>query len=188
MTDNKVAKRYAKSLIELAQEQNVLDAVHRDMQLVIDVCRANRDFRTMLKNPLITPDKKLAILKKTFGSSFNKLSIAFLDIITRKRREFYTDNIASEFVTQFQTLKGITKAVVVSAVGLDEKLKSEITQIVKQLAKSEVALEESVNPDIIGGFILRFGDVQYDTSIARSLRMFKTNFNKNLFESKLWKK
>ena len=87
MAETKVASRYAKSLIELALEQNVLEAVKNDMDLLIKTCAANRELSAMPKNPVIHGYKKLAIMKKLFGDKMNKLSIAFIDIITRKGRE-----------------------------------------------------------------------------------------------------
>ena len=116
------------------------------------------------------------------------MSMSFLEIIVRKRREVYLEQIAAEFVAQFKEMQNITTALVTSAVGLDDNLRKEVTAIIKRLSDAEVSLEEKVDPNIIGGFILRFGDVQYDTSIARSLNLFRMNFKKNLYQSKIWKK
>lgn len=188
MLETKVAGRYAKSLLSLAAEKNILDEVSRDMELILSVCEANRDFRMMLKNPLIHADKKLSITNKIFLNKINKMTSAFLEIIFRKRREFYTENIASEFVKEFKKIKGIATATVISAVGIDDKLRAEIKNIIKNISNSEVELTEQVDKEIIGGIILRFGDVQYDSSIAKSLRLLRRNFSENLYESKIWKK
>lgn len=188
MSETKVSKRYAKSLLSLSQERNSLEAVKTDLDQFILVCKGNKDFLLMLKNPLIHPDKKLSILTQIFSKNFNPLTIAFLSIIVRKRREFYLEDIANEFIHQYKQLKGIITAIVVTANGVDEKLRKEITNIVHTVSKSEVELEEKVDKDIIGGFILRFGDIQYDSSVARSLNMLRMNFSKNLYESKIIKK
>ena len=188
MINSKVAKRYARSLIELARDQTVLEVIHGDMLSLMKVTSSSPDLRLMLKNPLIHPDKKQSALRKIFGGSFHKISIAFLEIIIRKRREYFMENIAAEFSSQFKELKGITTAIVLSANGLDDRLRKEIQNIVKRNTNNEVAIEEHIDPDIIGGLILRFGDMQYDMSVARSLKMFRMNFSKNLYQPKLWKK
>ena len=179
MAETKVAGRYAKSLIELALEQNVLEAVKNDMDLLIKTCASNRELSAMLKNPVIHGYKKLAIMKKLFGDKMNKLSIAFIDIITRKGREEHIEGIARQFVNLYKINKGIQVAVITSATGLDDKLRAEVMSILKRETKSEVELLERVNKDLIGGFILRLGDKQFDASIAKSLRAIAKEFRSN---------
>lgn len=188
MKETIVARRYAKSLLDLAVSKNTLEESNRDMELVLEVCRNNRDFRSLLKNPLIHADKKLAIMKAIFTGKITDVTLAFINIIVRKRREFYLEEIAMAFTDQYKEIKGITSAVVISAVGLDEKLRKEVISVVRRVSEKEVALEEKIDPSLIGGFVLRFGDVQYDTSIARNLNMYRMNFSKNLYQSKIWKK
>jgi len=179
MAENKVAGRYAKSLIELAIEQGSLEAVKNDMDLLIKTCAANRDLSAMLKNPVIHGYKKLAIMKKLFGDKMNKLSIAFIDIITRKGREEHIEGIARQFVNLYKINKGIQVAIITSARGLDDKLRAEVMSILKRETKSEVELVERVNKDLIGGFILRLGDKQFDASISKSLRAIAKEFRSN---------
>lgn len=184
MIETKVAKRYAKSLIDLSREDGVIDAVGADMKLFVAVCEQNRDLTLLLSNPIIHGDKKLNILTKVFEGKMNKLSISFFDIITRKGREPYLESIAKEFVTQFKKFKGIQTAVITSAVGLDDKLRSEVYRIVKESVKSEVELIEKIDKNLIGGFVLRMGDQQYDASIASDLRKLTKEFASNPFVRK----
>ncbi len=184
MIETKVAKRYAKSLIDLSRETGVIDAVGADMKLFVAVCEQNRDLSLLLANPIIHADKKLSILTKVFEGKMNKLSIAFFDIITRKGREPYLEGIAKEFITQFKKFKGIQTAVITSAVGLDDKLRAEVNRIVKNSVKSEIELIEKVDKNIIGGFILRMGDQQYDASIASELRKLTKEFASNPYVRK----
>ena len=179
MVETKVAKRYAKSLIDLAREQGVLDTVNQDMTLVVDTCRSSRDLELMLGNPIITADRKLAVLNAIFGKRLSKLSIAFFDIITRKGREAHLPAIASEFVSQYKKSKGIVTAVVTTATGLDDQLRAEVYRIVREGMKTEVELVEKVDKDLIGGFVLRVGDKQYDASVSSELRKLARDFSAN---------
>ena len=176
---SKVAKRYAASLHGLAQELNVLDAVNNDMELVAATCDASKDLSLLLKNPIVHTDKKLTVLKKIFGKSANKVTLAFFDIITRKRREPHLEAIAKEYTHVFKHNKGIETAVITSAIGLDDKLRKEILSVVKNITKSEIELTEKVNKDLIGGFVLRMGDVQYDASVLKELKRLTREFNSN---------
>jgi F-type H+-transporting ATPase subunit delta len=184
MTDTKVAKRYAKSLIDLSRETGVIDAVGADMKLFVAVCEQNRDLSLLLANPIIHGDKKLSILKKVFEGKMNKLSVSFFEIITKKGREAYLEGIAKEFVQSYKRFKGIQTAVITSAVGLDDKLRSEVYRIVKNSLNSEVELIEKVDKNIIGGFVLRMEDKQYDASIASELRKLTKEFASNPYVRK----
>lgn len=184
MIETKVARRYAKSLIDLSRETGSIEAVGADMKLFIAVCEQNRDLTLLLANPIIHADKKLSILKKVFESKMHPVSISFFDIITRKGREAFLENIAKEFVQQYKKFKGIQTAVITSAIGLDDRLRTEVFKIMKEGLKSEVELVEKVDKNIIGGFILRMGDKQYDASIASELRKLAKEFSSNPYVRK----
>ncbi len=178
MLETKVAKRYAKSLLDLAREQGALDTVYADMQQVVSVCEANRDLVMLLGNPIIATDKKLNILKTVFAS-VSRMSSAFFDILTRKGRESHLAGIAKEFVAQYKKSKGIESATVISAVGLDDNLRKLVYELVRDSVKSEVELVEKVDPKLIGGFVLRMGDKQYDASVSSELRKLTREFSAN---------
>ncbi len=185
MLGTKLAKRYSKSLIDLATEKNVLPAIAADMELIMNTVDENRDLGNMLRNPLIHADKKAEILRQIFSAKVNDMTMSFIDIIARKRRESNLPAIAKEVVDQYRTIRGYTQAILTSAVGIDETLRKQIIDIVKNETKSEVELIEKINPDLIGGFILRFDDNQYDTTVSRSLRSLRRNFSKNLYIGKI---
>lgn len=184
MIETKVAKRYAKSLIDLSSEKGLLDTVANDMKLLASVCEQNRDLAALLASPIINGDKKLNILKKVFGEKMNKLTVTFFEIITKKGREAYLEVIAKEFTRQYKEMKGIQTAVITSAVGLDDKLRSEVYNIIRKSAQSEIELVEKVDRSLIGGFVLRMGDKQYDASIASELKRLTRDFSGNPYISK----
>src|SRR5690349_9714480 len=126
MIETKVARRYAKSLLDLSKERNAMEAVANDMQLVASVCEQNHDFKLLLASPIIHVDKKLSILKKVFAGKINDLSLAFFEIITKKGRESYLEEIAREYSRLYKEYKGIQTAIVTSAIGLDDNLRREV--------------------------------------------------------------
>jgi F-type H+-transporting ATPase subunit delta len=185
MLETKVAKRYAKSLLDLSREQGVLDAVNADMQLLAQVCDANRDLTLLLSNPIINSDKKLNVLQSVFGSSVSKLSMAFFDILTRKGREANLAAIAKEFVAMYKKSKGIETAVITSAVALNDSLRAQIQKALAENVKASVELVEKVDSKLIGGFVLRIGDRQFDSSVASELRKLTREFSANPYLPKL---
>lgn len=182
MSEFRVASRYAKSLLELADEKGVLEEVHNDMQSFANLCKENREFVLMLKNPIIKHDKKRTILEKVFKGKVNDLTMAIFDIITRKNREAVLPGIAREFHHQYNVKKGIEVASVTTAVTLDEGLKSELIDLVKKISgKEKVELKEIVDKDIIGGYVLKVGDRQIDDSIKSKLKALELKFSQNPF-------
>lgn len=179
MRETRVSHRYAKSLLDLALEQGQLEAVREDMLLVYNTIRESRELELMLKSPVIKTDKKQDILKAVFGGKIGVISSEFIDIITRKRREYELEGIADAFLTQYKKHKHILTAVITSASGLDETLRAKVMEIVKGVTSSEVELVEKVDADLIGGFVLRVGDKQVDASIMRQIKNLDRTFNEN---------
>lgn len=180
MTDSRAASRYVKSLLGLAVEQKVLDQVHNDMLLFSKTVESSHDFKLMLQNPIIKHDKKRDILEKLFKGKVHALTMSIIDIITRKNREPLLPAIAKEFHEAYNEHKGIGKAVVITAVPLDAKLRGQFEKMVKNYsAKGEVEVIEKVDPEMIGGFILNVGDRQVDASIKNKLKALKVEFSQN---------
>jgi F-type H+-transporting ATPase subunit delta len=182
MADSRVASRYVKSLLSLAVEQGVVEAVHNDMQFFDKVCHSNRDFVLMLKSPIIRHEKKKEILNKLFSGRVHALTMSIIDILTKKNREPLLPAIATEFHNAYNVYKGIGKASIISTVPVDDALRAELVAIVKKLSNmKQVELEEKVDKDLIGGFILNVGDRQIDASIKNKLKVLKNKFSENPF-------
>lgn len=176
MRHTKVASRYAKSLLGFAAEKGELDQVYADMELVAATCDQCRDFELLLNSPIVKTDKKEAIITEVFKGKLTKMSAAFMDIITRKRREYLLFDIATEFVRQYKAAKNIVIAEVSTAVGLDEKLRKKVFALVEG---DNVEIIENVDEELIGGVIVRVGDKQVDASILRQINELRKDFAKN---------
>ena len=176
MTDNKVANRYAKSLIELAIEKGVVEKVHDDMLMFSKLCQSNRDFLLMLKNPIINHSKKRKILYQLFEGKVNPSTLAIFDIITRKNRELYLPAIAEEFVNQYRTYKGIEKATVTTPFPLTDALRAEFKKMVAERTGKSVELVEKIDKELIGGFVLKIGDRLMDNSVQHKLKTLSYEF------------
>ena len=180
MADSRVSSRYVKSLLDLAVEQGKLEEVHRDMLLFTRVCKENRAFVLMLKNPVIKHDKKRDILGKVFAGKVSVLTMAIFDIITRKNREPLLLEIARNFHTAYNRSKGIGNAAVTTATPLDEELRDQFTGMARKISGHlEVELTEKIDKNIIGGFILNVGDQQVDASVRKKLNILRTELRQN---------
>jgi len=176
MSELTVAARYAKSIIDLAQEQKALEAVNNDMAVFLRTLKANAQLTAVLSNPIISHQKKLGILTSLFEGKVNKVTLEFFKLMINKGRGNVLYATAHEFVNQYDILKHITQATVVSATPLSEANQAKLLAEVKAAVGGEVVLETKVNPSLIGGFVLTVGDRQVDTSIASNLKKLKKNF------------
>lgn len=178
MQSHRAASRYAKSLLELAQEKKILDKVYADMQLFSAVVAENRVFAIMLKNPIINHDKKKNILRALFGKRMNELTLLAFDLISKKNRENILEEVAREFRIQYNNLMGLQVAEISTTIKLDEKLRANFTGLVEEISGKKADLKEIVDEDLVGGFVLKVGDYRLDQSIKTQLQNIKKELTK----------
>ena len=186
MADQRVAARYAKSLLDLGKEMGTLSAVKDDMDLLSKTMADSRELRLLLRNPIVKHDKKLAILKAIFEGKVSDMTLRFFTILTDKNRESAIEGIGPEFLMQYNILRGIQSAEVTSATPLTPAARAEMQALVtRETGLTEVQLTEKVDPELIGGFVLRVGDNQIDDSVRTSLRKLRTSLQENSYQQKL---
>lgn len=174
---SKAGARYAKSLLDLSKEQNAVEEVKNDMVFFEQVVDGNSELEAILKNPIVPLDKKQGILQGIFGGKVNAITENFLKLIVNKGRAAILFDTAKQFVQQYNAIKGIVTAEVTSASELTGANRAEIMDLVKkELGANEVVVKEKIDPALIGGFILKVGDRQFDASIASSLTKLKQEF------------
>ena len=179
MKANRIASRYAKSLISLGIEQKALPKVFEDMNFFSKACSDTRELALLLKSPIVKTDKKLSILDSIFGQKLSKESMAFINLITSKKREKFLEQILDEFFVLYKKHNNIVSAVITTAVKLDTGLRKLLEEKVAQTYNAKVEIEEKIKEDIIGGFILRVGDDQWDASILKDLRALRKTYSLN---------
>ncbi len=165
--------RYAKSIMDLAIESGKLDAVRKDFKLILDTIASSHELALLLESPIVKKDKKSIVLGMIFDKKISEVSMSFLRLVTSKNRESNLVGILNAFEEQYKVSKNIFTAVVTSANGLDKKTKDKLHEMVKDQMKGEVDLQEKVDANTIGGFVLRIGDQQIDRSVARELSNLK---------------
>lgn len=182
MSVARIAGRYAKSVLDLANERNELATVLEDMEGVAKVTK-NRELHLLLKSPIVNTGKKMAIFTEIFGGKISTLSMEFFKIIMRKGREMYIPEIAEEFLLQYKTLKHISSAKLTTASPLPadilESIKAKL--LASDVTDESVEIETEVDPSILGGFIIEIGDKRYDTSVKHKLASMRKGFGKNDF-------
>lgn len=176
MSEIQVASRYAKSLIDLAEEQNAVEPIKSDIEAFERVVKGNPQLAAILKNPIIHSDKKIAILKDLFGASFHEVVMTFFKIVINKGRSEVLYATASEFINEYNKRSGIIRATVTSATTLGAATLAQIEKVVTEATGKKVILEAKEDAALIGGFVLKVGDRQFDASILSNLNKLKREF------------
>jgi F-type H+-transporting ATPase subunit delta len=172
MNDSKISVRYSRALFQSALEKKMLDKVNQDMIFIAEVCKIPEAIE-FLHNPVIVPSKKRAIFHKMFGDNVEKITLSLIDLVVKNGRESFIPSIARVFIHETMKYKGITESVLTTAVKVDIKIKRQITDLISKVFKTKVELKETIDTEIIGGFILRIDDNYIDASIRNKLRKIK---------------
>lgn len=182
---NKAASRFAKSFLDLSKERNLLEDSFADMSLVLTICEENKEFRILLKSPVIRTDKKLAVFKLIFKDKISPLSYLFIELITKKKRENILEDIAKSFVSKYKSEKDVLLADLVTPIPATKELKAKIREVLEKLNHHSIEISEHVKPELIGGFLLKVGDQQIDASVQTQLNELKKELTQNLYIAKI---
>jgi F-type H+-transporting ATPase subunit delta len=178
MAGARAAIRYAKALLDLANSQNSTETLNSDMTLIANTIAKNKDLAIMLESPVIRTSVKKAILQEIFSDS-NQLTTSLIDTLIQNKRIAILGAVAEKYNQLYDDLRGSQIAIVTTAVPLTGDLELKVLAKVKELTDKAVELENIVDESILGGFILRVGDKQYNASIANQLNKLKREFTLN---------
>ncbi|MEM1319870.1 MAG: ATP synthase F1 subunit delta, partial [Bacteroidota bacterium] len=178
----RIASRYAKSLIDLAQEQDKLDRVLEDINSFEGAIKS-RDLYLLMKSPIINGGKKLQIFNTIFEGKFDEMTLGFFRIVINKGREALLPEIAKEFVDQYKVIKHISTVKLTTAVplGADALAKIKEKLLSSSATDDQVEIETKVDPNILGGFVIEFDDQLYNASVVHQMEKLKKEFSSNLY-------
>jgi F-type H+-transporting ATPase subunit delta len=173
MRGTRAALRYAKAMLSYAQESKAAEAVANDMYSLISLLQDNNEVQTMLENPILPVAEKEAVLKELFSQASPE-TFKLFSLLAAKNRLATLAVTGEQYVRLYAQTQGEVTAIVTTAIGLTPSLKQAVLEKAKGLTKENVQLENKIDPGIIGGFILKIGDLQYDASVSHQLNSIKT--------------
>jgi F-type H+-transporting ATPase subunit delta len=186
MQNPRLASRYAKSILDLAIERGELEKVYADMQWLQAVCKSNRDFVNLLRSPIIKNDTKRKIIEAVTNGNISELTAGFNRLLVTKNRERFLPEIVTAFIAAYKAHHKIRTIQLTTATPVTESMRNVIVEQVKKSAGFEkVEVEEKVNPELIGGFVLQVGDQLVDASVAYDLKAIAKQFENNDFIYKI---
>ncbi|WP_435624094.1 ATP synthase F1 subunit delta [Flagellimonas sp.] len=179
MNEGRAAIRYAKATLDFAVEKKSADKVEKDMRLIKDTLAENQELAMLLGNPVVKNADKKNILNEIFKDC-SEITKGLLGILTDNKRVDLLREVALKYIIQYEQMKGEDVAYVTSAVPLTAALEKKILAEVTKMTGKKVTIENKIDESILGGFVLRVGDLQYDASISNKLNGLKREFTNSL--------
>ena len=177
---SRAAIRYAKAILQHANETNATQTVLEDMMTVHSTLSDSKELRLMLKSPIVKSQDKKEALEKIFSDQ-SSATKGLIDMLVANNRASLLGGVAEGFIHLYNESRGVKIAEVTTAVPLTTELEQKVLLKVKEMTGSEsVTIENTIDESIIGGFILRVGDLQFNASIANKLGSIKREFSKSL--------
>ena len=179
MLTSKVARRYAQGLLDFTQESGNTSSVFAEMKDIVKIMTESKELRNFFASPIIDAKKKIGAADQIF-TQFSAISKNLITLVIKQGRESHLQDIAQEFINKVEDLQGVQRAVLTVASELSSKNTEEIIKASSLIDFSKnYDLKTVVNPDIIGGYILRVGDQQVDASVKTQLAQVKKEFQLN---------
>lgn len=175
MTESRAAVRYAKATLELAIESKTTSSIETDMRFILDTLDENPDLQDVLSSPVIKGDEKKEVLLNVFEQS-ETLTKNLLSLLVDNKRISHLEEVANKYIFLNDLVKGEKVAEITTAIPLTSELEAEILERVNKITGTKVSLENKIDETIIGGFILRIGDMQFNASISDQLNKLKREF------------
>ena len=172
MASTRAAVRYARAILDIAHEKGVSTPVSNDMTLVALAINENSELSTFIQNPTINVEVKEKALLEVF-SSVNIVTKSLFHLLFENKRFEILGAIATAYNQLFEEMNGMETATVTTAFPMTEELEAKVLTKILTLSNKKVNIKNIIDPAIIGGFILRIGDQQYNASIANKLQVLK---------------
>ena len=178
MAQTRAAIRYAKAVLDLAKDQKTAEVVNTDMKLIVEAVAVSKDLKDMLLSGAVPSSVKKSALFAVF-SNLSAMSVNLINTLIQNKRIGLLSEVAQKYTELFDQSQGKQVAIVTSAIGLTDDLKEKVLAKVSELTGKDAEIKNVVDDSILGGFILRVGDIQYDASIANKLNKLKREFTLN---------
>ena len=171
-----ISVRYAKALLMFAQNNNKEDEVYAQAKFLQDVFVNTKALHTALESPLIPKKKKRELILTASGEEVSDVFMRFINLLLENDREACLQSIMLQYQEVYNESKNIIRGKLITAVEIDDATMSLLKKSVEQKIEGTLELEKSVNPEILGGFILDLDFIRWDASLSRQLNSIRNQY------------
>lgn len=173
MRESRVANRYAHALFSVAQARGLMDSMAADLFQLKAFYKGDNKFLLFLKSPQVLTEEKTKLIKTLFTSRLSPSLVSFLLLLIEKSRIEFLDEIADEFEKLLENYKGIIKAVVTTAIPIDDAYKALLRARLEKMTGKKIEIEHKIEKGIIGGIIVQLNYQVIDRSVRHELNTLK---------------
>jgi len=179
MSSSRISGRYAKALIELAEEKGALTEVSSDIKSLLSIIQSNNDLQSFFQSPVIKPAKKTTTASAMFEGKVHNITWLFLSLLIRKRREGHIEDVFAAYNQQYNKLNKIATATLITATEVGDEIKDKVKgMVLKSLEGVEtVEITTEIDKSLLGGFVLKYEDKLYDASLKKKLERLRKEFS-----------
>lgn len=178
MKPTRTAFRYAKATLAYANENKVSDKVAKEMQGLIELYESSVKLNRLLSDPILANTKKQSILRSIVPNS-SDVTKKLLNLLTSNNRLFLLKEVAKSYIQLFSEQQGELNATVISAIPLTQNLEKEIHNKLEDFSGKKIYILNKIDKSLLGGFILKIGDMEFNSSLAYKLKTFKAKLTSN---------
>jgi F-type H+-transporting ATPase subunit delta len=173
-----ISVRYARALLKSATDAKIEQQVYAEMQQIAKSYIEVPQLRSTIDNPMLSKDKKEALLLTAAGKEPSPLMKAFVQLVLKEDRESVMQFIANSYVTLYRQQKNVIRGRLITAAAVSPETEQKMRQMVESKTNGTVEFESQVNPDIIGGFILEYDTYRMDASVKTKLNSILNTLRK----------
>ena len=178
MKSTRTAFRYAKATLAYANENKFSDKVAKEMQELIELHESSRQLNGLLSNPFLPNTKKQSILRSIVPNS-SDVTKKLLNLLASNNRLFLLKEVAKSYIHLFAEQQGELYATVISAIPLTQNLENQIHDKLENFSGKKIHILNKIDKSLLGGFILKMGDMEFNSSLAYRLKKFETKLTSN---------
>ncbi len=180
MKQSRASIRYAKAYLEVANDRNSLDRAAADMLAIQETVAASKELSGVLENPMTSPILKKSILDELF-KDLSEATKDLIRVLSENDRLELLDDIAERFVGLLAKHRGqVRVTLVIASADQQEALEKTVLNLLKEQGYANVILKVELDPELIGGFVLKLDDLLYDASVAGKIKRVKKEFSNSL--------
>lgn len=181
MNQSKISVRYAKALFLSAKEENLLDTVHENLRLIV-TSFSLKGFKEFIESPVVKISDKKKVFWEVYGEMIHELTHDFIQLVLTNKREKNLEGMIRYFISLYLEQQGIMRADLKVPFSVSEEYKKKFIDLLENTFQAKIEMQETVDTELIGGFILKVDDQQYDASVKTSLSKIKKRLLKTAIE------
>ena len=169
-----IAKKYAKALLEIGLKDGNYEALGRDLNKMADLLGESRDLRVALRSPVFPKSARKTIARKV-GERLGLLTttVAFIELLIHRKRMDHFTEIRNAYRDLGDEVAGRTRVTLTAPMELSADMEKEIKSLTESLTGKEVILSLEEDPSLIGGVLMKIGNVVYDGSLKSQIAKVK---------------